>query len=168
MPAEPRPGSWTNGYVAARTRTVSRCGRAISGRSESTDPAPVLEPEADGQRERETGRLLAVHPDDLKLGAASQRLHPGAVAGQVALPEGGHDQERRELVLAVADGDLLLATGGRLQLGLLRGGGQEAAPGALLLGRDLRGQRGLGLALRGREVHRLEDHRYGAPHARGG
>src|SRR5215469_9679491 len=147
MPAEPRPGSWTNGYVAARTRTVSRWGRVISGRSESTDPAPVLQPESDGQRERETGGLLAVHPDDLELGATGQRLHPGAVAGEVALPERGHDDERRELVLAVADSDLLLAAGGRRQLRLLRGRGQEAARLALLLGRHLRDQRGLGLAL---------------------
>src|SRR5215469_8033621 len=120
MPAEPRPGSWTNGYVAASTRTVSRCGRVISGSSESTDPAPVLEPKTDGQRERETGGLLSVHPDDLELGAAGQRLDAGAVAGQVALPERGHDQERREVVLAVADGDLLLAAGGRGELRLLR------------------------------------------------
>src|SRR5215831_12787285 len=149
MPAEPRPGSWTNGYVAARTRTVSRCGRVISGRSESTDPAPVLQPESDGQRERETGGLLAVHPDDLELGAAGQRLHPRAVAGQVALPERRHDQERRELVLAVADRDLLLASCGRGQLGLLGGRGKEAARLALLLGGHLRHQRGLGLALGG-------------------
>src|SRR5262252_523574 len=148
MPAEPRPGSWTNGYVAARTLTVSRCGRVISGRSESTDPAPVLEPEADGQREREAGGLLAVHPDDLELGAAGQRLHPGAVPGQVALPECRHHQEGRELVLAVPDGDLLLAPGGRGQLGLLRGGGQEPALLALLLGRHLRHQGRLRLALR--------------------
>src|SRR5215467_7159550 len=140
MPAEPSPGSWTNGYVAARTRTVSRCGRLISGRSESTDPAPVLQPESDGQRERETGGLLAVHPDDLELGAAGQRLHPCAVAGQVALPERGHDEERRELVLAVAHGDLLLAACGRRQLGLLRGCRQEAALLPLALGRHLRHQ----------------------------
>src|SRR5215469_8939227 len=147
MPAEPSPGSWTNGYVAARTRTVSRCGRVISGRSESTDPAPVLQPESDGQRERETGGLLAVHPDDLELGAAGQRLDAGAVAGQVALPEGGHHQERRELVLAVAHRDLLLAACGRGELRLLRRRGQEPARLALLLGRHLRHQRRLGLAL---------------------
>src|SRR5215467_13026131 len=109
MPVGPRPGSCTNGYVAARTRTVSRCARSISGRSESTDPAPVLQSEADGQRERQPGRLLAVHARDLQLGPARQRLDPGAVAGQVALPEGGDHEERRELVLAVAHRDLLLS-----------------------------------------------------------
>src|SRR6266511_1795721 len=123
MPAEPRPGSWTNGYVAASTRTVSRCGRPISGRSESTDPAPVLQAETQGQREGEPGRLLTVHPDQLELRTAGHGLHRHAVAGELTLPEGGHDQERGELVLAVADRDLLLSARRRGQLRVLRRGG---------------------------------------------
>src|SRR6266542_4238747 len=92
MPAEPRPGSWTNGYVAASTRTVSRCGRPISGRSESTDPAPVLQAETQGQREGEPGRLLAVHPDQLELRTAGDGLyfHTGGCSGHLL------DQQRRD------------------------------------------------------------------------
>src|SRR2546423_5174957 len=102
MPAEPRPGSCTNGYVAARTRTVSRCGRRISGRSESTDPAPVLQAEPDRQREGEPGRLLPVHADDLELGPAGPRRDGPAAAGHGGPPERRHHQERREPLLALA------------------------------------------------------------------
>src|SRR5256885_12239716 len=102
MPAEPRPGSCTNGYVAASTRTVSRCGRRISGRSESTDPAPVLQAEADRQGEGEAGRLLPVHADDLELGAAGPRPAGRAVAGPGGPPESGHDPGRPAPGLAPA------------------------------------------------------------------
>src|SRR5256885_9627432 len=94
MPAEPRPGSCTNGYVAASTRTVSRCGRRISGRSESTDPAPVLQAEADRQGEGEAGRLLPVHADDLELGAAGPRLARRAVPGPPGPPQRPHPPAR--------------------------------------------------------------------------